>query len=102
MRHEFLPEARADLEDAGDWYEDQDPGLGSVFVARVRSTVHRLLDYPLSAMAIEGGCRWAPVTGFPYAVVYRVQGELLLIHAVWQAEQNPARLRDRLAPADDE
>lgn len=102
MRHEFLPEARADLEEAGDWYEDQRPGLGSVFVTRVRSTVHRLLDYPLSAIKIEGGCRWAPVPGFPYAVVDRVQGELLSIHAIWQAEQHPAKLRDRLAPSEDE
>ena len=36
---EFRPEAEADLLNARDWYEEQQPGLGEVFSVAVESAV---------------------------------------------------------------
>ena len=35
----LLPEARAEFDEATDWYEQQRPGLGTTFVARIRDTL---------------------------------------------------------------
>ena len=42
------PAAAADIEDAYEWYESRQPGLGEQFLAALRSVQERLLDHPES------------------------------------------------------
>ena len=39
------PAAAADIEDAYEWYESQQPGLGDEFLAALRTTRDRLLEH---------------------------------------------------------
>ena len=40
------PAAAADIEDAYEWYESQQPGLGDEFLAALRTTRDRLVEHP--------------------------------------------------------
>ena len=42
----LLPEARDEFDAATDWYEQQRPGLGADFVARVREVLQRISAMP--------------------------------------------------------
>ena len=42
----FLPEARAEYDEAADWYEQRRPGLGNDFIAKVRSILDLVAKTP--------------------------------------------------------
>jgi len=46
MKIEFLPEAKAELDDAVEYYELQVKGLGTTFKSIARSTVKRVTIFP--------------------------------------------------------
>lgn len=102
MHLEYLTEAHADLDAAAMWYELNRPGFGERFMQAVDASVQRLLDHPMSGRELFFGHRMTTVKGFPYSVIYRIEGESLFVAGVWQAEQNPITLRDRLRTPEDE
>ena len=48
MIHRFLAPARAELEEAVDYYEGCRPGLGGEFAAEVQKAIARILQHPLT------------------------------------------------------
>ena len=42
----LLPEARAEFDDAADWYEQRQAGRGVDFVTRVREVLNRIAANP--------------------------------------------------------
>lgn len=65
-------EARADFDEAFDWYEAQQPGLGVDFAARVQEVFDRISANPLLHVAVFQDVRKAIVQRFPYCVFYRL------------------------------
>ena len=66
----FNPAAEAELQAAMDWYEERRDGLGGEFMSEVRKTVAEIVETP-QRWRVNNGTRRAPVTRFPYSVVYR-------------------------------
>lgn len=69
----ILWDARLELHDAIRVYNEQLPGRGDRFVARVESTLRRILDAPLSFPRVYGirpVMRKAKVQGFPYTIYF--------------------------------
>jgi hypothetical protein len=102
MRLRIFPEAKEDTIEASVWYGLQRPGLDEVFERAVNLTLNRILSYPESAPCVFREHRSAVVREFPYKIIYDIDREEIVVRAVWQAEQDPAKLRDRLAPGEDE
>lgn len=65
----LLPEARIEFDEATDWYEQQRPGLGATFVARVREVFDRIAADPQRHAAVYLDVRKALVPKFPYVVL---------------------------------
>jgi plasmid stabilization system protein ParE len=42
----FKPQARFDVAEAYEWYEQRDPGLGAEFMRAVDSCVHQIQRHP--------------------------------------------------------
>jgi hypothetical protein len=42
MTFRVRPEARADIFDAAQWYEDREPGLGVAFIAEIDAAFQRI------------------------------------------------------------
>ena len=96
MKIRILADARDDLIAGHDFYEAQEPGLGSYFL--------RCLESDVESLGIFGGIHRVTCSGhhralskrFPFAIYYRIEGSVVLIHAILDCRRNPSWLRKRL------
>jgi plasmid stabilization system protein ParE len=90
------PAAAADIEDAYEWYESQQPGLGDEFLAALRATRDRLLEHPEAYPVLHRNTRRALIPQrFPYALFYRLYGDTIVVVACMHAKRDPRRWQRR-------
>ena len=97
MNVEVLDQAVEDLIEGFHFYEDQQPGLGSYFLATLFADIESLRLY--------GGVHRQPYRNyhrllskrFPFAVFYKAEQETVFVHAVVDCRRDPAWIRKRLA-----
>lgn len=92
----FLPEARAEFDQATDWYEQRRAGLGVDFVARVREVLDRVAANPRIHAAVYGDVRKAKVNRFPYVVIYREEPGEVVVIALFHTSRNPRIWQSRV------
>ena len=88
-------DARAEFDQAFDWYERQKPGLGVEFVAKVQDVFDRISNLPLLHAIVFEDVRRAPVKKFPYAVYYRPEPDQVVVIAVFHNRRDPSVLQSR-------
>lgn len=93
---QLLAEAEQELEAAALHYESQQPGLGAALLLEVEKTFNRISELPLAARVVRGDLRRRFVHRFPYFVLYRVDGDDILVVAVAHRRRRPGYWRDRL------
>ncbi len=91
----LLPEARAEFDDAADWYEQRRPGLGVDFIARVRVVLDQIAANPQLHAAVYGDVRKAVVPQFPYVVLYREDPAEVVVIAVFHTARDPSVWQSR-------
>lgn len=62
------PRADIDIEEAFDWYEHEQPGLGLEFLDELRTAYDRIVDGPFKYPQLRSNTRRALLKRFPYAV----------------------------------
>jgi len=91
------PAAAADIERAYQWYEWQRRGLGEEFLAALRLTRDRVLEYPESFPVLHRDTRRALIPRrFPYGLFDRIYGDTVVVVACMHAKQDPQRWRRRI------
>ena len=92
------PDALADIESAGKWYEERQPGLGADFSLTIRQAINTLPTNPLIYCLRERRrqVRWFFPPRFPYRIVYRVNSKVITIVAVIHAARHDRHWRERL------
>jgi toxin ParE1/3/4 len=81
-------EARADALDAFQFYEAARPGLGVRFRDHLDVAFSRILDNPERYPLIYRDLRRRLVERFPYAVLYRVYPDAVVVVAVMHGKQD--------------
>jgi plasmid stabilization system protein ParE len=83
-RLEIQPDAITDIEEAAQWYEDREPGLGADFARSIFERIESLRTKPLIHLLRDRrrNVRWVLAHRFPYRIVYRMQNELVKVFAV--------------------
>ena len=94
-RLEFHPEALAEYEFAASHYEALQIGLANRFVLSVESAIQSILDAPLTWSVLEQDVRRRLTRVFPYAILYSVESDFILVLAVMQCHQQPGYWRSR-------
>lgn len=92
----LLPEARDELDAAVDWYEQQRPGLGTVYLNRVREVFARIAANPQLHATVYQDVRKAMVQKFPYAVLYKEETGGVVVIAVFHTARDPAIWQGRV------
>jgi plasmid stabilization system protein ParE len=82
--------AREEFDEAADWYEARQPGLGAQFVAAVQVVFDRISAHPQLHAVVRRDIRKAVVSGFPYSVYYREQQTRVVVIAVFHSSRDPA------------
>lgn len=95
MRVEFHPEALTELRAAAEYYEQQQTALGERFINAVEMAVAHVADAPTSCRVIEGDIRRCLTRVFPYAVLYSVELDNILVVAVMHCRREPGYWRNR-------
>jgi len=79
MNFEFHPEAEIEFNEAIDYYEGIELGLGYDFAIEVCSTIQRSVSLPKAWSVIEGDIRRSLVKRFPYGVLYSEEDDGIYI-----------------------
>jgi plasmid stabilization system protein ParE len=82
-------EAQAEFDEAFDYYESRQQGLGVDFAARVQQD-DRIAANPRMHSLVFADIRKAVVTRFPYCVFYRADATRVEVIAVFHSRRNPS------------
>ena len=97
MNYEFHPEALAEFEDGALHYAETQPGLELRFIASIEAAIQRVIERPTSYAVLEQDVRRCLARVFPYAVLYTIEPEFILIVAVMHCHRAPGYWRHRVA-----
>ena len=91
-------DALEELRKAGDWYEACETGIGGRFAVVIDKCLQQIVADPFRYPKTGPTTHKAKIYGWPYSIYFTVLDEqsLVKIIAVWQGNQNPAKLRRRL------
>ena len=89
MKFAFHPQAEAELNDAIEYYEEIEPGLGYDFATEVYAAIQRSVTLPKAWPVIDGEIRRSLVSRFPYGVLYAEGDERIDIVAVMNLHRHP-------------
>jgi len=97
MRFVFHREALAEFEDAAIYYAAVDPLLALRFVEAVEHAINLVVESPLRWLDVEDGIRRCMARVFPYAILYSIESDYVLIVAVMHCSREPGYWKQRLA-----
>jgi plasmid stabilization system protein ParE len=97
MNYAFHPEALVEFEDAAGYYAEKQIGLERRFIASVETAIQNLIERPASYAILEQDVRRCLTRVFPYAVLYTIEPDFILIVAVMHCHQKPGYWQHRVA-----
>lgn len=95
MSFSFHPEAEIELNEAIDYYENIEPGLGYDFALEVHSAVKRSIAFPKAWPEMEDEVRRSLVQRFPYGILYSVEQDGIFVLAVMSLHRKPGYWKSR-------
>lgn len=96
MRWQFHPEALSEYEDAARYYAGCQAGLELRFIASVEAAVRQITDAPGRWRIVEQDIRRCLTKVFPYAILYTIETDGVLIVAVMHCHREPGYWRRRV------
>ena len=96
MTYDFHPEARLEYREAAVFYESRRAGLGAAFSLEVEATIRRILETPERWRRLEQDLHTCRTRTFPYAILYTIEADSVLIVAVAHLRREPGYWRKRL------
>ncbi|MCC7258312.1 MAG: type II toxin-antitoxin system RelE/ParE family toxin [Gammaproteobacteria bacterium] len=95
MIPEFHPAAARELSAAVQSGEEHTRGLGAELKAETQRVTQLLLETPLIGEVVGGSFRRFPLRRFPFALIYRIDGDRLRILAVAHRRRRPGYWSER-------
>ncbi|MDH4319239.1 MAG: type II toxin-antitoxin system RelE/ParE family toxin [Desulfobulbaceae bacterium] len=86
----FLLPAEIEMAEAAVFYETQVESLGLNFLTIVEAAVYGIVDQPDMWPDIGHGIRKRPLRRFPYSILYRLDGDEIIIVAVMHQRRRPS------------
>ena len=97
MRFEFHPQALTEYEAAAGHYAARRAGLEREFIESVEQAIDQIVRSPRTWRIFEDDIRRCLTRVFPYAVLYSIEAEMILIVAVMHSHREPGYWRERVA-----
>ena len=90
------PTAGTEYDDALDHYLLRDDELATRFADDYDKLTRQILQFPQSGKRVAKSARQALFSRFPYKLIYRVEGDEIVIHAVAHQSRRPGYWRQRI------
>jgi plasmid stabilization system protein ParE len=84
------PEAQAEFDEAYDYYESRQAGLGEAFADAVQVVLDRIAKMPRMHQVVFQDIRRGVVRGYPYCVYYREEPTRVRVLSVFHTSRDPA------------
>ena len=91
-------QAQVEFDDAADWYEQRRLGRGVAFTVAVKKVLMGISSNPDFYPEVYNEVRKAVVSGYPYAVYYRVTAGQVWVLAIFHAARDPSVWQGRSSP----
>ena len=96
----ILREAESEIDEAAEWYEDKQQGLGHEFLDALEHAIHAIEDRPDSLPRMETlhsvrDVRRCLLPRFPFNIVFEIRENELLVLAVAHVRRRPNYWRRR-------
>ena len=88
-RPEFHRLAEHELNEAAQYYDLEDPGLGSFFLEEVDQCLQSIEAHPEAGAILGGSVRRRLLRRFPYALLYKIKASGIRILAVMNLKRRP-------------
>jgi plasmid stabilization system protein ParE len=87
----FLKPAQAEYQDALEYYENEQVGLGRRFSQEVSRAVSRMIEFPTLYQSFSPNTRRCLIAKFPYGIIYHYDpnSEDILVVAVAHLHRRP-------------
>jgi plasmid stabilization system protein ParE len=92
---DFHPAVRGEIDDAHDWYEQRQFGLGRDFLDEVERVLAEITANPARYGFADADIREALLTRFPYAIYYRAFADRIRVLAVYHTSRDPSGWQSR-------
>lgn len=89
MKYAFHPEARVEYREAIQFYQAARLGVGAEFTLEVESVIQKICSDPERSTPFEKDFRRCLATKFPYALLYTIGKDFILILAVMHCSCRP-------------
>lgn len=89
MKYTFHPDAESEFEDAVNYYEEHQNGLGYDFSLEVYSAIRRVITNPGAWSILDDDIRRCLTNRFPYGIVYSQDNDEIYILAVMNLRRHP-------------
>jgi hypothetical protein len=96
MNIRFLTLAQQEVDDAVSWYNNQTENVGLGFLDELDRAVRLVKSYPLAFTEIEPEIRRCRLARFPYALIYGIEQQTIIVIAVAHLRRQPGYWSDRL------
>jgi plasmid stabilization system protein ParE len=93
----YLSIAEIELVEAAQYYDERQPGLGTLFLDAVRETGERICQHPEWWPVFEAPVRSCRIVPYPYRLLYRELPDRIQVVAVFHLSRHPESWRNRLS-----
>ena len=93
---EILEIARREFDEAKEFYEIEQPGLGTQFDEQIKHSLLRIQKYPQAWPPERKEIRRYIVHKFPYKILYSIQDDKIVVLAFAHLHRQPDYWVDRL------
>jgi plasmid stabilization system protein ParE len=95
MKCLFNSTAEQELNEAIDFYDQQQHGLGDRFSEEIQATVRQVSEHPRTWEKIDFKTHRFLTNRFPYGILYRIHSDHIRIIAVIHLHRKPDYWKDR-------
>jgi hypothetical protein len=85
---EIEKRAKIEISEAFDWYDNQQSGLGLIFLEAIQNAFITIQKSPNGYTKYRYH-RQYPLIGFPYVILYEIVRDTLYVDAVFHTSRNP-------------
>jgi plasmid stabilization system protein ParE len=91
----YHPKAADEYDEAIDYYEDCQAGLGKQFTQEIDASIKLILAFPTAWTLLEGEIRRILIRRFPFGLLYISRDDEIYILAVMNLNRNPNYWKER-------
>lgn len=95
MKYSFHPTAETELNQAVDYYNKCQGGLGQEFAKEIYLAIQNILSFPDAWAPLSANTRRCLTKRFPYGVIYQTTDDEVFIIAVMHLNREPDYWKNR-------